>query len=405
MSKLVLNSYNVDILEKIKVKIENTKTPLKPQQKWGYDEHINSFRNKIDNIPSELWKQIRWYINEYDFLVREPIINRAFFKYWEIIIEFDFFYSFEQDDIILHCAEAPGGFIQATNIFLSKKQQKKSIKNVTMDEDGFVTISRKKKSKKNNIYTISLNKDLEQYRHFNLPSYNKSILDKSLCISYGKDNTGDINKWENIQHISTLTKPNELFHIITADGGFDEGTDFNNKEQLHYELILSEIYSAIKLQKIGGNFVLKMFDIFTDSSVHFLFLLCCCYDKVYIYKPKTSRPTNSEKYIICKGFKVMSEKRESLVSKLEAAHLDFRKSERESYIKVSLFDEIPKCFQESIYNINKHIVQKQCCFLKHALQLCDNNDFIKNYDLYVKNSLEKRFRISREWENNYDLRL
>jgi 23S rRNA U2552 (ribose-2'-O)-methylase RlmE/FtsJ len=404
MSKIKLNRVDADSLENLNIIIDNTDTPFLPQCKWGYNDHINSFRNKIDNIPSELWKQIRWYINEYDFLVREPIINRAFFKYWEILAEFDFFSSFDHDDIILHCAEAPGGFIQATSIYLQKQHPKQ--KKVTVDDDGFVRVHRHRKIKKNNmVFTISLNKDLEKYKHFNLPSYNKTILDKSLCVSYGVDNTGDINKWENIRHISTLTKPNELFHIITADGGFDEGTDFNNKEQLHYELILSEIYAAIKLQKQGGNFVLKMFDIFTDSSVHFLFLLCGCYDEVFVYKPKTSRPTNSEKYIICKGFNIEQSIRDKVVSKLEAAHLSLRESKRQAYIKVSLFDQIPISFQESVSEMNKIILQKQCSYLKHALTLCDNSDFIKNYELYVKGSLEKRARISREWQVEYNLNI
>jgi hypothetical protein len=57
------------------------------------------------------------------------------------------------------------------------------------------------------------------------------------------------------------------------------------------------------MQKTGGNFVLKIFDIFKFKTVEIIFLLSNLYEYVYIYKPYTSRIANSEKYIICKNYK------------------------------------------------------------------------------------------------------
>ena len=48
----------------------------------------------------------------------------------------------------------------------------------------------------------------------------KTIVHKKLCITYGKDNTGNINNWENIDYIESLS--NQKFYLVTADGGFDE---------------------------------------------------------------------------------------------------------------------------------------------------------------------------------------
>ena len=45
-----------------------------------------------------------------------------------------------------------------------------------------------------------------------------------------------------------------------------------------------------------------MFDTFTHASIDILYILSSLYEKVYFYKPQTSRPGNSEKYIICKKF-------------------------------------------------------------------------------------------------------
>ena len=37
--------------------------------------------------------------------------------------------------------------------------------------------------------------------------------------------------------------------------------------------------------------------------VQILYIISCCFEKVYIYKPETSRPANSEKYLVCLYYK------------------------------------------------------------------------------------------------------
>ena len=46
------------------------------------------------------------------------------------------------------------------------------------------------------------------------------------------------------------------------------------------------------------------FDTFLKSSIDVIFLLSALYEKVYIVKPHTSRAANSERYIVCLGFKL-----------------------------------------------------------------------------------------------------
>ena len=187
---------------KFKFNVNASQSPEDPFELIDLKQKLNTYRNKIDNIKSEDWKKVRWYINEYDFLVKDPVINRAFYKYWEIINEFQLFENYQENDTILHCAEAPGGFIQGSNIFLQldrNNENKQNIKKQEVDEDGFIMVTSKKKQKQDyKIYTISLNKDLPKYKSYNLPSYNKNVINKHVCITYGKDKTGDINNWDNI---------------------------------------------------------------------------------------------------------------------------------------------------------------------------------------------------------------
>lgn len=380
-------------------------SPDVPLEKYGYDNILNVYRNQIDAIESEKWKKVRWFINDFDFLVKDPVINRAFYKYWEIINEFDIFENFGDEDIIFHCAEAPGGFIQGSNIFLQLDNKCKltlaTPPRKTVDVDGFTTIVKKqRKAMRHKIFTISLNKDLPQYRSYNLPSYNKNIVKSHVCITYGKDNTGDINNLDNIFHIKKLAK--NKFFLVTADGGFDEGIDFNHKEQLHYYLILNEILAAVSLGKKGGNFILKMFDIFTESSIHMLYLLTSMYEEMYIYKPKTSRPTNSEKYVVCKGFLLDSKQSEIIAHKIAVLSGQIKKIGNK-FCAFKLFKSIPESFENYIKKINKSILKVQCDFLTNAVRLCNDPTFLENYETQLQQSIERRKETFKEWEDNYNL--
>lgn len=371
------------------------------EERYGFNNKLNIQRNKIDKINSDIWKKVRWYINKYDFTVNDPIINRAFYKYWEIIKTFNIFEDYKSEDNIFHCAEAPGGFIQGSNIYLKLNPKKIKSQNV-VDCDGFTKVVKYIKPKKEyKIYTISLNKDLPKYKNYNLPSYNKKIINNNVYITYGEDNTGDINNLNNITFIKELMKDS---YLITADGGFDEGTDFNNKEQLHYFLILNEIYSAICLQKNNGHFILKVFDIFTQTSINLLYLLNLSYNSVFIYKPQTSRPTNSEKYIICKNFNLSESNKNIILLKLKklSEHLKVLDNKYNSF---TLFKTIPETFITKIKNMNDSLLNEQCKHLEVAIDFCKNSEFMKNYEYELEKSYKIRHVVFNNWEKKYDIEL
>ena len=91
--------------------------------------------------------------------------------------------------------------------------------------------------------------------------------------------------------------------IITGDGGFDFSIDYNRQEGLAIRLLITQIAYAVAMQNKNGVFILKMFDLFLLPSFQIVYLLSTLYKKVFIIKPNTSRYANSEKYIVCLGFK------------------------------------------------------------------------------------------------------
>ena len=56
-------------------------------------------------------------------------------------------------------------------------------------------------------------------------------------------------------------------------------------------------------KNLMNTFILKMYDIVYINSVNLINLLSSFYNNVYITKPYSSRPCNTEKYIVCSKFK------------------------------------------------------------------------------------------------------
>lgn len=130
----------------------------------------------------------------------------------------------------------------------------------------------------------------------------KTFLEENpnVIIEKGIDDTGNLLSVENFKYC--YEKYGGKIDFITGDGGVDFSENFNNQEHTATKLIIAQVIYAISMQASGGNFVLKVFDIFSNATLDVLYLLSSLYKEVYIMKPNTSRYANSEKYIICKGF-------------------------------------------------------------------------------------------------------
>ena len=198
-----------------------------------------------------------------------------------------------------------------------------------------------------------------------IPSWNKNYIKSynNVYIEKGVDNC-DLTSSQNYQYL--LKKYKHTFDIITADGGFDFSGDFNNQETLSQPLILSEILLAISFQKPNGCFVLKMFDCFTQLSVELIYLLCSLYEKVYIYKPNTSRLANSEKYLVCKFYK-NTESNRTLFKKIIPRLL-----ENCSSISSILNFDIPLLFLNKLEEINAILGQQQLETISNTLSIMNH---------------------------------
>lgn len=244
-------------------------------------EICNNYKNKIEkyyeNKKWEKYKKLLYnYENiskiKYNHLYDNRCVSRGYYKLQEILYDFNYILPLKPINA-LFLSEGPGGFFQC---FIENRHKL----NIYNDK----------------IYGITLKENNDNIPDWKLP-YN---IKKYINITYGKDNTGNLYNYENIEYlVSKLGKNNIEF--ITSDGGFDFSNNFNEQEKSSIKLLLCEILCALLLQKENGSFIIKIYDIFSDT-IKLIHILKKYYKNVFITKPLSSRPANSEKYIVCIDF-------------------------------------------------------------------------------------------------------
>ena len=113
----------------------------------------------------------------------------------------------------------------------------------------------------------------------------------------------DITRWDVLNKlISQEGVARYRSDIVTADGGVPV-SDFDHQEEVCLKLIMSEVYVALHLLNRHGTLILKVFDIFTDQTIGVTNMLATLFENLVIYKPVSSRATNSEKYLVATNYR------------------------------------------------------------------------------------------------------
>ena len=372
MSFYILPSININVSPnnlKLKVnnKDSNQEIPIFINKSTLY--YLNKIKSKINSYLSN-WDTIKKYTNTYEFIhtvipdskfsiSKYKPISRAFFKLVEIYNTHDIL-NIPGGIKTFHLAEGPGGFIEATY----------KLRNNSNDIYYGMTLL-----DENNNYIPGWDKF-----KLNMNSHNNVIIER------GADNTGNLYNPQNLlyckQHFGNS------MNIITGDGGFDFSVDFNNQENNAFRLIFTQVAYALTMQKYNGTFILKIFDLFLKSTNDIIFLLSCFYKEILIYKPHTSRHANSEKYIVCKGFKCQNTAKISnkLINILKILqNIDFDTK----YIYSIIDIDIPHYTINLVNEINVIYCQKQIDNIHHTIKLIKNKDKNEKIKTLKLNNIQK----------------
>jgi 23S rRNA U2552 (ribose-2'-O)-methylase RlmE/FtsJ len=378
-----------------RILISNTKKDIDKTYKNGSWDYVKTLTNPYELVFSGskkfVGRDIKYVKNN---VCNYNPLSRSFFKMIEMSNVFllkRYINQTYRPIKSLHLAEGPGGFIEGL-IYLRKKYCSPNLQKQDLH------------------YGITL---IDDANTTEIPSWKKSTTfirdNPNVIITSGNDNTGNLYHLDNIKYLHMRFA--NTMDIVTADGGFDFSVDYNSQEYLASRLIFCEIMGALVTLKKGGVFICKMFDLINKLSIDFLYLLQCKFEFIYIFKPKTSRLANSEKYIVCVSFRGISEEElERLYSIIEL----FKTNEEQNStgdnihhtctynIINSIFTDTPHTFKQFINGITQKIINTQTTNINYTLKLISklNHGYLNSN--YVSDIIQKQKQNAIQWcyENN-----
>lgn len=313
--------------------------------------------NKIDTVDPNQWHHQRKLLNEFDFCSRRLGVNRACYKLWELCKFFP--QLIENPSVTGHFGEAPGSFVQVIHKLYP--------------ECKIVAVSKP-------------------------PSLYSEVLKNSKTTPKFSTNVMKIKQAEfiymdllNVTKLSKFVLRYNQFDFLTADGGLSEGLEYDKKEALHLDLILAEVVSILLTLKINGNCIIKVFDIFSETMIHILWLLAKHFLRFEYNKPTTSRPTNSENYLVCFGYKGTFHSTESLYSLLD------------NHIKINMKtnQSVPDWFYQQTLNSTKLIAENQIKTINAVIDVIRSKEIESNTkrDQIIK----YKKKVFKDFVERYDL--
>lgn len=341
-------------------------------------KYLKQLKGQIE-LNIEDWEKFKKMTNAYEYIhtnvphscysvsLLKPI-SRSFFKLVEIYNLLDI--NFPNNIKSFHLAEGPGGFIEGIKYIRNNK--KDIYYGMTLISSNNVSVPGWKKAQ-------------------------KLIQTSNIKIIVGADKSGDLYNPINLEYCR-----DKFYHsmdFITGDGGFDFSIDYNKQEELALRLIFSQVAFAITMQKYGGVFILKMFDIFLKPSIDILFILSSLYEKVLIIKPKTSRIANSERYIVCKNFLLKKGDRlNELIVKFCSILYNFEKQNFSKKKIRSIFNiEIPLIFLNKLSEINSIIAYEQINNILYTLKI------IKKTEKVTVDIIQRNISRAIKWCQKYKI--
>lgn len=182
---------------------------------------------------------------------------------------------------------------------------------------------------------------------------------------------------------------------MTADGSIDCMDAPQDQEDHVHFLHFAEVVAALRILDEGGNFVLKMFTFFELATINLLYLLNVCFDQVHVFKPVTSKPGNSEVYVISIGY------RRNKVPRLKEHLQSMTKHLGQNNERLMFSSEaIPKDFIDQVAECAE-------CFMVHQVAAIETN--IQHYHINTRVSAEQKIEDERagrfvKQENTQELR-
>jgi len=321
--------------------------------------HVWELAKKMANPYEVIYTQDDLHFHP-SLCILKPL-SRSFYKMIEILTVLNFFDRLPKSLQKLrsaHVAEGPGGFIEAF-LHLAEKTQRQGKQVVSA-------------------HAMTL-----RPTDSHTPGWRRAMTflqkHKEVILEYGPDNTGDI--YHKCNQDEFVRKCGRGVHFFTADGGFDFSLDYSLQEKKVYHLLVCSVLIGLQVLLPGGALVVKIFDIQSAHTQILCSLVGSCFREWSLYKPATSRPCNSERYLLCRDYRGVNKDVLSMLASIETEVASNRYP----------VAEIPVAEQAYFARTTAAIVDLQ----KEALQKAKH--YINNPQSWSRAFSESHFFTASEW--------
>jgi hypothetical protein len=320
---------------------------------------VNPFETNISNHDDTVINLSKIYFNINSD--KPEILSTEFYKMWEI----NFLFDIINNKKLTYASIGKDGnsFLQSIIYFREK------MLNIDVSNDKIFLINQNNEEEDIEPKTLKHFTGLYNINNFN------TFTNKQNKISQKKMKT--LKK--------EIVKNKKYANLVIANGTNTNST----KEQDYYKVIISDIFTTLSILEKDGNFILKIYDTFTLTTIKLIWLVCDFFEESYIYKPLFSRPSETEKYLICKKFKYNNdnEKLENVLEKLQ----DILKSiNDDNNINILMPNsDLPNDWLNIFRYINIKLVNIQQIIINDIVRyIKDNNYFGDKYHEYRNNQIE-----------------
>uniref|UniRef100_A0A182WLT5 Cap-specific mRNA (nucleoside-2'-O-)-methyltransferase 2 n=1 Tax=Anopheles minimus TaxID=112268 RepID=A0A182WLT5_9DIPT len=369
----IIHEANVQFEKKFQFQSLPPKTPLPPLETLYQSppyavaalqeqkQRLNEVKNRLNDFEISDWHQhtrrrssLLPILNELRYRIRAEFVTQAFAKLYECVSAYDLINTELQKVYSVHLCEAPGAFVTGLNHYIrlncAPRTQWKW-------------------------FACTLNPYYEGNCPGNMIPDDRFILHTLDSWCFGADGTGDIMVRENRNAIIRRRQRFPSVHLVTADGSIDCLNVPEEQEERVAKLHLAETVLALNLLSPGQHFVLKMFTLFEHSSVSLLFLLNHCFDELHVFKPCTSKPGNSEVYIVAKYYR----QPEGIDQYLDKIYSNLQNNSHAMFDRTMVSDT----FLEQLRTCTINFVQWQTDVIESNIRFYRTNDPLEDHRLSI----------------------
>ncbi len=259
-----------------------------------YNEYIKKFSDLLEeklkveegfnHVPLPKYEEILRVNNPFykmaqDLRKQDKHVTNAYIKLRESLVEMEK-YNFVFNNCF-HMAEFPGSFIICMEKYCKQK-------NLPYNWNA-------------NSYMRSANTE-----SLYLDDYFQLYKNNPTKWIFGAFGDGDITRLDNIRSIiQDLSRISPSISFITGDAKVvnvnphTKEVNWSTEEEDNVIVLYSETILALSLLAMKGSAIIKFFTFFKPETIYVLYNISKYFETTLITKPVTSRPANSEVYLIC----------------------------------------------------------------------------------------------------------